>query len=405
MNAIACCANTTFVIDDKGYLRASGKNDFQQIDELSKEYNHFQKLDLCQSVSASSSSVCIIDWNNTLTVKGIYNISKPIPHVKQAITNDNILVYIDTNDTLHYVTATDIDTGLKASQIAIFMGIFYTDLDNNLFEIDLNTNKSTSTDIKAKQIFSTCDNFAYIDMDDNAFVNGVNTKIKAKKIQFGFNFTVILSLSNELYFRGTNNYNQFGDLPDAEEFTKTNIIATDIACGTYHIAFTDDNGKLHTKGYNYSGQLGVGFSSNTNDTDIQVIDYSNFVPPKPKNKVEDFTSIIKKDFMSTIKKDISSIIDKVNDLDIINTKLETKIDKSDIINIEKDIRSINDKVDKLDVIILNLENKIDIKLEQIINEIHNVDNNMYNEVSILVDNQNYLKKTSFGSKIRAFFKF
>jgi len=106
-----------------------------------------------------------------------------------------------------------------------------------------------------------------------------------------------------------------------------------------------------------------------------------------------------------IEKDISSINDKVNDLDIINTKLETKIDKSDIINIEKDIRSINDKVDKLDVIILNLENKIDIKLEQIINEIHNVDNNMYNGFSILVDNQNYLKKTSFGSKIRAFFKF
>jgi len=382
MNAIACCANTTFVIDDKGYLRASGKNDFQQINELSKEYNYFIKLDLCQFVSASSSSVCLIDWNNTLTVKGVYKTSKPIPNVKYAVTDDKMLVYIDNDDTLHYVAETDIDTGLKASHITIFKSIFYTDLDNNLFEIDSNTKKPISADVKAKQIFSTSNNFAYIDMNDYAFVDGVNTKIKAKKIQFGFNFTVILSPTNELYFKGTNNYNQFGDLPDTKEFIKTNIIATDVVCGTYHVAYIDVNGKLHTKGYNYSGQLGTSFPSNSNDTDITVID-NNFVLP------EIDTNTVKKDpsSLDIISNDVKKL--ESNFGNISNSIKNLKSNFDNISNISNSIKKLEFKLEKLESNLVNI--LLNKKQKKIIS--------VGKDFAALIDEQNnlYLKgKNTYG---------
>ena len=330
---ISCCANTTFIIDESGTLQASGENRFGQIDDTLKEYASFQKLDKCKYISTNNTSICKIDFEDTLTVQG--RISAKIPDVKSAIVSDNV-IYIDLNDTMHY-TFNDTEQIVEKVKdvVADKDYLYFTDFENNVSRISKLTNEIIDLRYKAKSLFYGYDNFAWIDEEDFAIISSEKT-IKAKKIQFGYDFTVVLDLENNVYFKGNNNYNQIEDFKSCDKLTKTNIKAKDIACGTYHIAYITEDDKLVTQGYNFNGQLGKPYTAFKNITDISVFDLESFnenvLEKEIINIPESEISRVEEELM--VHKNISEILEepkplKVHEcnLDEINEKLDTLLNQ------------------------------------------------------------------------------
>ena len=357
---ISCCANTSFAIDKGGILKAAGENRFGQIDDTLKEYNTFQSLGTYQSICASNTTLCKIDFDNKLTVNGRFK-TKEISNVKYAITNDKVLVWIDNKDTLHYKTSDKEEhTSFTASDVVLDDDLIWIDLDNNVNRLYFKLQKVKDLGYKAKKLFYKYKNYAYIDMEGIANINGECTGIKAKKIQFGFDFTVLLSADNEIWYSGSNNYNQIPDFKSTKILKNTKIKAKDIACGSYHIAYINEDNILCLSGYNYNGQLGKKFSESFNETDIIVnlnIAEDFEVPEAPEviktrvtksSKIQetstnDIYELLKKQSSTKIDytKTLEEILDKIKN---ISTKEPKKTEEREVkISVGRDFSALIDK--------------------------------------------------------------
>ena len=268
---LGCCDSSTAIINDKGELLASGDNRFGQINFTKKEYNSFQKIEKAKFLSAGNTSIAYIDENDKLIVQGRINATKE--NIKFVSAGSTELACIDMDDRLWCYS----DLAFKDSKVNVKLvecsdKIQYIDMDNNLKEIG-----SDKVIKNVKAVHRRYNKEAYIDIDDNLWINNKNTKIKTKKVAFGFDFMVILDSENFIRIQGSNNYKQFGNLPKVlNDITLTDIKATDIACGTYHFVYIDENG-LECNGYNFNGQLGTINSKHKFSTHIQpLVDYSIF---------------------------------------------------------------------------------------------------------------------------------
>ena len=205
IQGLACCDDSTFYIDKNNSLQASGDNRFKQIDDTKKEYNKFipTTKEKVQYINAKGASIAVIDVNNTLKVRG--RIQKTIQNVQKASVGDK-LAYI-SDGTLYISGDTEYNTEVQADEVDCSDSIYYTK-DGNLF-------KYPDKDMKVKVKFFTkkFGNLAYIDENDELYINTIKQNIKAKKIALGFKFMVLIDLDGYLWVKGLNSYSIFGVLP------------------------------------------------------------------------------------------------------------------------------------------------------------------------------------------------
>jgi alpha-tubulin suppressor-like RCC1 family protein len=87
-----------------------------------------------------------------------------------------------------------------------------------------------------------------------------STKLKAKSVQCGDNYTTVINLNDNIYVFGKNEHGEFG-LNDYENKSIPTQIpeihAKSISCGKSHMAIIDLNDNIWVSGNNVRGQLGL----------------------------------------------------------------------------------------------------------------------------------------------------
>jgi alpha-tubulin suppressor-like RCC1 family protein len=274
----SCGSNFTVLLDQSGYVYGCGDNNFGQLGNISNNLPNYLVQMLSgnaihgdeygvtniAAISCGQYHTILLDNSGYVYATGLNTYGQLGDNIKENQTGN--LIIVPRGDSIHYDLC-----GNVTNIVSIACGgLFSVLVDNSGYVYDCGNNNSGQLGIGS---------YAVIDLSRNMLSqvkNGNNTLFDnyglyyVSSVSCGKTHTVILDAYGSVYSCGSNAYGQLGDGTTTNKSYLVKLLSGDnifaVSCGDYHTILLDQSGYVYGCGSNAEGQLGIdsynGFTSN-----------------------------------------------------------------------------------------------------------------------------------------------